>query len=1235
MINNLYIIIALILVILVIAYIIYIFNYDTFFKKNVTEKFVDPSTQTIEANNCATANMGPTNAILRKCSVYNTRNIDLCNKNEELFKLSVNQLRILLKLAFSNVNNSEKINYNGVEYSATVIQNVINDKKKYGLKNSCKFEPTNLFEIDSIETNEDTYTDSKDPMIYIDNKFVNGEDEIFGCLLPLNDTDLSDVKDVKEKYISRDIISKYGETNKRCIHSNFVSEDDSSDVYDSDKPIINIKCKSVVDGSTCPSSINNYHQINDFKAFENDYSIDIENNTIFMKIKNNGNVSYVKYNDKKLSDDINTSSSELLNYINNVKKEFFTFKYSKSEPDNISFPYFAATNNITTNTNNNKKVVLKLEVSSSYKLKDGITIDDTDATPHKIFDRKFENVGWETRPESYKKYVDSSYNGEFLKCDLGLDIYVKNFVIHPVSGKSSEGPKFFRLYGTDNKDQFDSLKPIRTLEIREDNTLILPSLYKQTTIDDTEYYYYEFTSLSDNNFIKFPQDTECHIFMIGGGGGGGYNHGGGGGAGAYLLYDDVPITFNANTNYNIKVGKGGNGATSSISAENGGSSIIKKGDIDIFIASGGGGGGSLTTDNKGLDGGCGGGGNAWSGVKTGINKYKGGLSIPNEKGIKSNGFAGGDGYNEFTSKVLTGGGGGGIGGKGYSGGVYNGLRYVIFSYNSRFVKNEIRRVAKWRWRQYRRGLWRWHRGGYRIYWWWVWRYVYAGFYIQRKKIYSSSEPNFPGHHLLDNRTIDGVKINEGYANTVNFRWNTGKVLNKNADRVIVNFKGFIKINNRGYYKFKLSVDDGGYLNINNEVLIGDKGEAWRDQGHTAYYSENNILLEEDTYYPIDIWFYENGGGASIVFEYAYNTTENGNSTVYNVFPKEYLFLHNGETTGENSMTVSSNGGNGKVINFTGTQVGYGGGGGGGAGVNYQWGKHGEGGSVVIDDKNVILGGNAAFSNERLKGNDGAINTGSGGGSGKAGQGGKGADGKVIIRWKKVATTTAQTSSYKLLYEQNANNLPVNIPTSGHKYIIDNSLIRTSYRYYILLIQSDWGGNKGASIAELEFNGYEFPSGKAIPLYEPEIYLTPKILPKDCYSFNFDDNNKIKEYYKNTLSKFTFANNFRNDMLNINSIILDKSIKNIGTTTDRITHTTICNNLEQTLKSDGTFESTKVMNLNEINSKTNGKLSNGVINNILSNVNLTELYFMYYINYTGLFNSKFLTSNDDSIYVKLL
>jgi hypothetical protein len=57
--------------------------------------------------------------------------------------------------------------------------------------------------------------------------------------------------------------------------------------------------------------------------------------------------------------------------------------------------------------------------------------------------------------------------------------------------------------------------------------------------------------------ITIERDTICDILVVGGGGGGGKRHGGGGGAGTLLYHKNVIL----NGAYNIKVGKGGAGAT--------------------------------------------------------------------------------------------------------------------------------------------------------------------------------------------------------------------------------------------------------------------------------------------------------------------------------------------------------------------------------------------------------------------------------------------------------------------------------------------------------------------------------------------------------------------------------------------------------------------------------------------------------------------------------------------------
>ena len=118
--------------------------------------------------------------------------------------------------------------------------------------------------------------------------------------------------------------------------------------------------------------------------------------------------------------------------------------------------------------------------------------------------------------------------------------------------------------------------------------------------------------------LTFDQNVECDILIVAGGGGGGRRMGGGGGAGA-LIYDT--FTFNANTNYTIKVGKGGDGVitagnvgenSGSITAQlktggTGGDSGILEGSTVHYRATGGGGGAQEThAGDGGSSGGSGG-----------------------------------------------------------------------------------------------------------------------------------------------------------------------------------------------------------------------------------------------------------------------------------------------------------------------------------------------------------------------------------------------------------------------------------------------------------------------------------------------------------------------------------------------------------------------------------------------------------------------------------------------------
>ena len=94
----------------------------------------------------------------------------------------------------------------------------------------------------------------------------------------------------------------------------------------------------------------------------------------------------------------------------------------------------------------------------------------------------------------------------------------------------------------------------------------LSSIYISENEIDSTYKYIKFEndgSNQTNYSLSFTEDTVCSILIIAGGGAGGmregYNGGGGGGAGEVLELNS--ITFSAYTNYQIKVGKGGNASS--------------------------------------------------------------------------------------------------------------------------------------------------------------------------------------------------------------------------------------------------------------------------------------------------------------------------------------------------------------------------------------------------------------------------------------------------------------------------------------------------------------------------------------------------------------------------------------------------------------------------------------------------------------------------------------------------
>jgi hypothetical protein len=111
-------------------------------------------------------------------------------------------------------------------------------------------------------------------------------------------------------------------------------------------------------------------------------------------------------------------------------------------------------------------------------------------------------------------------------------------------------------------------------------------------------------------------------------------------------------------------------------------------------------------------------------------------------------------------------------------------------------------------------------------------------------------------------------ISSGTISQINYNWGSGVVLNSGrADQVMVHVTGFIVAPGTGNQNitFYDSSDDGFRLKINNTVVINN----WQEQGPSNFNGSGTITLAGGQVYPIDVWYYENGGGAAMQLDWSY------------------------------------------------------------------------------------------------------------------------------------------------------------------------------------------------------------------------------------------------------------------------------------------------------------------------------------------------------------------------------
>ena len=455
-----------------------------------------------ETDSCYVKQQGNLDVNMKQCKIYYADNRDTCDSYPELYKLTILQLDILLTLTGGN----SFVQYNGNNYDVALINKVKEDKLKNNINDGCGFTPDGLYEIEGSIASDGNISE-----------FTYEGKRQFGCFLPLKTSDISggNIKDT--------VINKYGNVNKACI-------DDTNKT-----PVTNINCV----GTSCPET-NDFHVITNFDNIENTYNNGMKNGDIFLKIYDRSSVSFVKYNN---------TTNNLITIPNNsrdVKSKFdslYEIQYINPTPNTSKYPRYTITDNKTIYPDGTTFNVIASSGENVYK----------------IFDNDKTSIGWHTTSSRITEYV-LGYPGEFLKFDLGENIVLKNFTLHPNTDNINKSPKNFRIYATNNDTSYNNLK-------KSDITITDNGVTNKDPkiITNTDYNYYEFTNVSTNNSIKFLQDTECDILIVGGGGAGTTGKGGGS-SGGVLYYKNVIMAADT---YTITVGSGGkssgaNGTSSKI-----------------------------------------------------------------------------------------------------------------------------------------------------------------------------------------------------------------------------------------------------------------------------------------------------------------------------------------------------------------------------------------------------------------------------------------------------------------------------------------------------------------------------------------------------------------------------------------------------------------------------------------------------------------------------------------------
>lgn len=114
---------------------------------------------------------------------------------------------------------------------------------------------------------------------------------------------------------------------------------------------------------------------------------------------------------------------------------------------------------------------------------------------------------------------------------------------------------------------------------------------------------------------------------------------------------------------------------------------------------------------------------------------------------------------------------------------------------------------------------------------------------------------------ITNRTL----LSTGTVSTVGLTTSSGAGLPTRSDNFIVRFYGFINIATSGYYSFGGQADDGIRIKVNNTSVV----DSWIESG--GAFRSGTIYLSAGVV-PVEVMYYENGGGQMVNFQWYLNST---------------------------------------------------------------------------------------------------------------------------------------------------------------------------------------------------------------------------------------------------------------------------------------------------------------------------------------------------------------------------